>query len=86
VRPPDNDPPAATQASERITLGLEGLEKEQLVSVGRKPEPLIPICKPTLPLPELNLMTGEDSTFVTIIVPADTNKTPMNSSVTTNFK
>ena len=86
MKPPDNDPPAATQAPERITLGLEGLEKEQLVSVGRKPEPLIPICKPTFALPELNLMTGEDSIFVTIIAPANTNKTPMNSSVTTNLK
>jgi hypothetical protein len=86
VKPPDNDPPAATQAPERITLGLEGLEKEQVVSVGRKPEPLIPICMPTLPLPELNLMTGEDSIFVSIIAPANTSKTPMKSSVTTGLK
>jgi hypothetical protein len=86
VKPPDNDPPAATQAWERITLGLEGLEKEHDVSVGRKPKPVIPICKPTFPLPELNLMTGEDSIFVTIIAPAHTNKTPMNTSATTNLK
>jgi hypothetical protein len=86
VKPPDNDPPAATQAPERITLGLEGLEKEHDVSVGRKPEPLIPIVKPTFALPELNLMTGEDSIFVTIIAPANTNKTPMNRSATTNLK
>ena len=84
--PPDNDPPAATQAWERITLGLDGLEKVQLVSVGRKPDPLIPICKPTFPLPALNLITGEDSILVRINAPADANKKPMNNSVTTNLK
>jgi hypothetical protein len=86
VKPPDTDPPAATQAWERITLGLEGLEKKQDVSVGRKPEPLIPICKPTFALPELNLMTGEDSIFVRTITAANAHRRPINSNVRTNLK
>ena len=86
MNPPDNVPSAVIQAAEVITLGEDGLEKEQVVSVGRKPEPPIPICEPTFPLPELNAMTGADSMFVRIIAPAETNKTPMKRSVTTNLK
>lgn len=86
MKPPDNDPPAVTQAEEMITPGLDGLEKEQAVSVGRNPEPLIPICKPTFALPELKPMTGEDSVSVRIIIPADANKTAMKSRVRMNLK
>jgi hypothetical protein len=85
VKPPYNEPPRITQAPDVNRPAEEGLEREQVVSVGRKPVPLIEICEPIRALPELNAITGSDSMFVRMIVPAETNKTPMKSRLTINL-
>jgi hypothetical protein len=85
VKPPDKEPSAVTQAADVTKLGEEGLENEQVVSVGKNPLPLIETCKPTLTLPELNAITGSDSTFFRTIDPLETAKRHMKSSATTNL-
>jgi hypothetical protein len=85
VKPPYNEPPRITQAPDINRPAEEGLEREQVVSVGRKPVPLIEICEPIRALPELNAITGSDSMFVRMIVSAETNKTPMKSRLTINL-
>jgi len=82
MKPPDKEPPAVTQAADITTLADEGLENEQLVSVGKNPLPLIEICKPTLPLPELNKITGSDSTLSRTINPAEAVKRHTKSTAT----
>jgi hypothetical protein len=80
VKPPDKEPPEVTQAADVIRLGEEGLENEQVLSVGKKPLPVTATSKPTLPLPELNAIAGSDSTLPRRIDPAETVKRHMSSA------
>jgi hypothetical protein len=85
VKPPYKEPSAITQAADVIKLAEEGLENEQVMSVGKNPLPLIEICVPTLPLPALKVIAGADSMSFRTIDPAHTTKRHMKSTATANL-
>ena len=58
VKLPDKDPFCVTQAEELTRADEVGLEKVQVVSVGRKPVPEIAMSDPVRALPVLKSNTG----------------------------
>jgi hypothetical protein len=64
-----------TQAADVTSAAEEGLENAQVVSVGRKPVPLIAISKPTRPDLALSTITGSAVKFGMRRVAAENVKT-----------
>jgi len=55
---PDKDPFCVTQAEELTKADEVGLENVQVVSVGRKPVPVMDMSEPVRALPALKINAG----------------------------
>jgi len=88
MKPPVGTPVPAciTQAEDMIKLLDEGLDKEQVVSVGRKPAPLNEMLTPADTVVWLKEMTGSDSTLMTAVFAANNNNAPTKNKVVISLK
>jgi hypothetical protein len=59
----------------------EGFDKEQVVSVGRKPAPVNERLAPTEPVPLFKETTGSDLTVMNVMLAADINSALISNVV-----